>query len=58
LLLVCPPPYTYDPDTEDELSKFVDYFAIINWTQLNKKIVIFIGEIGFSDGLKVCMIIR
>lgn len=50
LILACPPPYSFDPKTEQEPIGFVDYFAIKKWTELNKKILIYIGEMGFSDG--------
>jgi len=50
LLLICPPPYTYDPNSNNEPTGFVDYFAIKKWMDLNKKILIYIGEMGFSDG--------
>jgi len=44
LLLACPPPYSYkNTNTNEEPSGFVDYFAI-------KKYLIYIGEMGFSDG--------
>ena len=49
LLLVCPPPYSYSP-TNGEPSGFVDYFAIKKWTEMRKKYLIYIGEMGFSDG--------
>lgn len=50
LLLVSPPPYSYDPNSGIEPNGFVDYFAIKQWTRLNKKILIYIGEMGSSDG--------
>lgn len=50
LLLVCPPPCEFDYRTEP--TGFVDYFAIKRWTELEKKVLIFIGEMGFSDGTK------
>ena len=49
LLLVCPPPYSYSP-TNGEPTGFVDYFAIKKWTELGKKYLIYIGEMGFTDG--------
>lgn len=49
LLLACPPPYSYQ-NRNEEPNGFVDYFAIKKWTELGKKYLIYIGEIGFSDG--------
>jgi hypothetical protein len=46
LLIVSPPP----SNTNDN-SGYGDYFAIKEWTQLlNAKYIIFIGELGASDG--------
>lgn len=56
LLLVCPPPHSYknsqtqNANTNEEPTGFVDYFAIKKWTELGKKYLIYIGEMGFSDG--------
>jgi len=56
LLLACPPPYSYKNtstqfvNTNEEPTGFVDYFAIKKWTELGKKYLIYIGEMGFSDG--------
>ena len=49
LLLMCPPPYQYIKGDENPTG-FADYFAIKRWGELNKKIVMFIGEMGRTDG--------
>lgn len=48
LLLNCPPPYVYNPNCMP--SGFADYFSVKKWTDLNKKILIFIGELGRTEG--------
>lgn len=48
LLLICPPPYSYTIGTEPD--GFSDYFAIKKWTILSKKVLIFVGEMGRTDG--------
>jgi hypothetical protein len=56
LLLACPPPYSYknsqtqNINANEEPTGFVDYFAIKKWTEIGKKYLIYIGEMGFSDG--------
>lgn len=52
LLIVSPPPSSWTPDEGTEPSGFADYFAVKKWTELNKPILILIGEIGMSDGTK------
>lgn len=52
LLLVCPPPCSFIQDdiNNKEPMGFVDYYAIKKWTELGKKFLVYIGEMGFSDG--------
>lgn len=54
LLIVSPPPSSWTPDGNEgsEPTGFADYFAVKKWTELNKPILIMIGEIGLSDGTK------
>jgi hypothetical protein len=49
LILICPPPYQYF-EGDMNPTGFADYFAIKKWEQLNKKIVVFVGEMGRVDG--------
>lgn len=49
LMLVSPPPYTYTYNGEEPCG-FSDYFSIKRWEELGKKILIYIGEMGFTDG--------
>ena len=50
LALVCPPPYNYNQIMPMGPDGFSDYYAIKLWTELDKKVIIFIGEMGYSDG--------
>jgi hypothetical protein len=48
LLMISPPP---SQSNKDEYDGYGDYFAIKKWTDLpNTKYIIFIGELGASDG--------
>lgn len=48
LMLICPPPSIYSPGTIPE--GFGDYYSLKKWTELNKKVFIFVGELGRTDG--------
>lgn len=48
LMLVCPPPSTYNLGSVPE--GFGDYYSLKKWTELNKKVFIFVGELGRTDG--------
>ncbi len=50
ILMMISPPY-FVLDLPNPITGYADYFAIKKWTQLeNKKLIVFVGELGASDG--------